>query len=84
MIKKILVSFTLILISSFSFALPNPNSGAAVIGLAGKCMDVKGGQLNDGAEVILWSCHGGVNQKWFKQGDQIQTVNGKCLDVKNE
>ena len=83
MIKKWLFSCMLILLSSWSFASPNPNSAAFVVGLAGKCMDVKGGQLNDGAEVILYTCHGGENQKWLKQGDQIKTVNGKCLDVKD-
>ncbi|MBV9226295.1 MAG: RICIN domain-containing protein, partial [Acidobacteriaceae bacterium] len=31
---------------------------------SGQCVDVAGGQTNDGATVWQWSCWGGDNQKW--------------------
>ena len=31
---------------------------------SGQCVDVAGGQTNDGATVWQWSCWGGNNQKW--------------------
>jgi len=34
----------------------------ASIRVAGKCLDVTGGQAT--APIILWSCHGGGNQQW--------------------
>ncbi|GIG41780.1 glycoside hydrolase family 16 protein [Cellulomonas phragmiteti] len=38
-------------------ALRNPQSG--------KCLDAKGGlPLSDGQRVIIWTCHGGANQRW--------------------
>jgi hypothetical protein len=29
-----------------------------------KCLDVSGGALRNGANVIQWDCHGGENQQW--------------------
>ncbi|GAA2965392.1 RICIN domain-containing protein [Actinokineospora diospyrosa] len=53
-----------------------------------KCLDVDGGSLEDGANVIQWSCHGGLNQQWqlvLVESDDIYQVfsagSGKCLDV---
>ena len=31
---------------------------------SGKCLDVSGGSLDDGASIIQWQCHGGANQNW--------------------
>eukprot|EP00092_Neocalanus_flemingeri_P106042 GFUD01136004.1.p1 GENE.GFUD01136004.1~~GFUD01136004.1.p1 ORF type:complete len:564 (-),score=128.68 GFUD01136004.1:256-1947(-) len=31
----------------------------------GKVLDIKGGTLASGTEVILWSKHGGSNQRWY-------------------
>ncbi|WP_436493450.1 ThuA domain-containing protein [Actinokineospora sp. HUAS TT18] len=31
-------------------------------------------------QVVLWDCHGGLNQKWTRTGATLQ-VQGKCLDV---
>ncbi|MBM7770271.1 hypothetical protein JOD54_000475 [Actinokineospora baliensis] len=53
-----------------------------------KCLDVDGGSLEDGANVIQWSCHGGTNQLWqlvlVESNDIYQissAASGKCLDV---
>ena len=31
---------------------------------ANRCVDIIGWNANDGAQLILWDCHGGANQKW--------------------
>jgi hypothetical protein len=30
------------------------------------CLDVNGGGTANGTGVILWSCHGGANQRWAR------------------
>jgi hypothetical protein len=52
----------------------------------GKCADVAGGSGADGAEVVLWDCHGKGNQLFwaFAQADGyfvfVNAQSGKCLD----
>jgi hypothetical protein len=62
---------------------------------SGKCLDVEGASLKDGANIIQYSCHSGKNQLWKVKpiggegerklsllGYQIISVkSGKCLDV---
>ena len=31
----------------------------------GLCADIEGGNRNSGSRVVGWSCHGGMNQKWY-------------------
>jgi hypothetical protein len=56
---------------------------------SGSCLDVSGGAVTDGAEVLQWQCHGGTNQQWTLRpaaGGTVSLVNrasGKCLDVVN-
>ncbi|MBX3593813.1 RICIN domain-containing protein [Sphingomonas sp.] len=33
---------------------------------AGVCADIEGGNRSSGARVVGWSCHGGMNQKWYQ------------------
>jgi len=49
----------------------------------GKCLDVERREINrDGANVHLWGCHGGKNQKWwYTKKREIKVTGGKCLDV---
>ena len=57
---------------------------------SGKCMDVVSGSTEDGAEIIQYTCHGGLNQRWQIQdagGGYVQIVSqssGKCVDVADE
>lgn len=49
----------------------------------GKCADISGGTENH-ASVVLWSCHGGPNQKWTYNASTKALVNpqsGRCLDI---
>jgi hypothetical protein len=49
-----------------------------------KCLDVRGGQVTDGAQLQIWDCNGQTNQNfmWCKDGRIVTTVNDNmCLDV---
>jgi hypothetical protein len=55
---------------------------AEITGLAGKCLDVAGGNPASGTGIILWDCHGGPNQRWtVNPNSTIVGLAGKCLDV---
>ena len=49
----------------------------------GKCLDVQHLAITkNGANVHLWKCHGGKNQKWwYTRNREIKVTGGKCLDV---
>ncbi|MET8040424.1 ThuA domain-containing protein [Micromonospora sp. NPDC005215] len=50
-------------------------------GLAGKCLDVRGGGTTDGTQVQIYTCNGGTAQSWtVTSGSTIKAL-GKCLDV---
>ena len=57
---------------------------------SGKCLDVQGQSLANGALVQQWGCWGGANQLWklvSVETGYYQIVNknsGKCLDVKGQ
>lgn len=49
----------------------------------GKCLDIAELDSRDGARVIAYRCHGGINQRWTMVDGQIRSrMNGKCLDVR--
>ncbi|MEU9014629.1 RICIN domain-containing protein [Streptomyces sp. NPDC048479] len=31
----------------------------------GKCLDVPGASTTDGVQLVIWTCQGGANQRWF-------------------
>ncbi len=70
----------------------SPASGRAPGGTiqslsSGKCLDVARGSKADGAAVIQYDCHAGLNQQWRvreRGSDSYEIVNansGKCLQV---
>jgi uncharacterized protein (DUF1800 family) len=54
---------------------------------SGKCLDVTGASMDDGAPVIQWTCNGGLNQRWKLQPasdgyyNLVASHSGKLLDV---
>ncbi len=64
-----------------------PNDFTLVNRATGKCLDVNGWSTADGANVQLWTCTGGANQRWRIEplGDGtsriVSTVSDKVLDV---
>ncbi|NJL27559.1 MAG: hypothetical protein HC897_06500 [Thermoanaerobaculia bacterium] len=79
------VIFALLLLS----AAPALGAGlerAEIVGFATKCLDVRGGSTAEGADVILFRCHGGANQRWDLPvrgfSGEIVGVGGQCLDIR--
>ncbi|MFE5920154.1 ricin-type beta-trefoil lectin domain protein [Streptomyces sp. NPDC056468] len=58
-----------------------PSQSGALVGLAGKCLDVAGGSSADGTAVQLHDCNGSTAQRWTVQADGSVRALGKCLDV---
>ncbi|GAB3834932.1 ThuA domain-containing protein [Dactylosporangium cerinum] len=57
-----------------------PSGAGPVKGLAGKCLDVRGGSSADGTQIQLYSCQGNAAQTWTRSGQTLRAL-GKCLDV---
>ncbi|MES2830672.1 MAG: ricin-type beta-trefoil lectin domain protein [Pseudomonadota bacterium] len=45
------------------------------------CLDVQGAGKTNGTPVMLWTCHGGDNQKWEQSNNRLVVYGNKCLDV---
>ena len=56
---------------------------AEIVGIGGKCLDVKGGATINGTIVHMWDCqHGNLSQQWSLDNGQIAWMDtNKCLDV---
>lgn len=55
--------------------------GQALIGLAGKCIDVPNSDFTDGKRLQLWTCNGSAAQRWTFHADGTLRAGGKCMDV---
>jgi glucose/arabinose dehydrogenase len=51
-----------------------------ITGLAGKCLDVRGGATADGTQIQLYTCNGTAAQIWTRNGQTLRALN-KCLDI---
>jgi hypothetical protein len=52
---------------------------------ANRCLDVSGGSTANGAQVIIWDCNGGTNQRWTSTASgELRVFDSKCLDVLNQ
>lgn len=51
-----------------------------VSGVAGKCLDVKGGKAANGTQIQLYTCNGSAAQSWILGKDGTFRAFGKCLD----
>ncbi|MEU5314102.1 ricin-type beta-trefoil lectin domain protein [Streptomyces sp. NPDC021562] len=61
---------------------PPVSVGAPVrSGVAGKCLDVNGGNSANGTAAQIWSCNGGDAQLWSARSDGTLRALGKCLDA---
>lgn len=47
-----------------------------------RCLDVSGASTTAGAQVHLWDCHGGTNQRWTRTAaGELRVYGDRCLDV---
>ena len=67
---------------------PRPNEktrrGLLIKSMNGdKCLEVGGWNKKNGANVNMWQCHGGKNQRWvvYRNGTIRSEMNSKCLDI---
>lgn len=65
---------------SFGPAVPAGPVGQ-VTGLAGKCLDVRGGSMANKTPTQIWDCLGNVNQRWKIGADGTLRAVGVCLDI---
>ncbi|GAB7189925.1 hypothetical protein NUM3379_06310 [Kineococcus sp. NUM-3379] len=64
-------------------AQPAP-SGVQLVGVAsGRCLDVVGSSRTPGAEIDIYDCNGGANQRWvFTSAGELRSFGGElCLDA---
>jgi type 1 glutamine amidotransferase len=54
-----------------------PTTGP-IAGAGGKCVDVNGSSTADGTKIQLWTCSGGTNQQWTRDGNTWRGL-GKCM-----
>jgi Ricin-type beta-trefoil lectin domain/Glycosyl hydrolase family 76/Ricin-type beta-trefoil lectin domain-like len=63
---------------------PATGPGPVTSGIAGKCLDLKGGTTTDGTAVQLWDCDGTAAQRWTAFPDGSLQDSGKCLDATSQ
>src|SRR5437867_2250831 len=76
-----LAGTALALSSALLTAFPAQAATGAIIGFAGKCLDVVGANSADGTPVQLYDCNGTAAQQWTVGSDGTIRALGKCLDV---
>ncbi|WP_242620844.1 SGNH/GDSL hydrolase family protein [Streptomyces sp. BK239] len=60
---------------------PASAGGEVRSGIAGKCLDVNGGNSANGTAVDIRSCNGSYAQLWSARSDGTLRAVGKCLDA---
>lgn len=63
---------------------PPPTGGSRtgqIVGYGGKCVDIAGAGVANGAAVQLYTCNGTGAQQWTVGTDSTLRALGKCLDV---
>ena len=71
-------------LSRFGLSLVTTGGGSGtsrIVGFAGKCIDVPGGNGVDGQFLQLWTCNGTAAQAWTFAGDGTIRAYGRCMDV---
>lgn len=57
-----------------------PPPQGPIVGVGGKCLDVRSAALADGTQIQLYRCNGSDAQKWILNGDGSINALGKCID----
>ncbi len=65
--------------------VPVPPVGTAVSlanPQANRCLDVSGASTAAGAQIHIWDCHAGTNQRWTRTAaGELRVYGDRCLDV---
>jgi lysophospholipase L1-like esterase len=47
-----------------------------------RCLDISGATNTDGAQAIIWDCHGADNQRWTRTAaGELRVYGDRCLDI---
>ncbi|MFI7435512.1 ThuA domain-containing protein [Micromonospora haikouensis] len=57
-----------------------PGTGP-IVGLGGKCLDVRNAATADGTQIQIWTCNGTAAQTWSVTPNSTVKALGKCLDI---
>ncbi|MEU0092396.1 glycosyl hydrolase family 18 protein [Kribbella sp. NPDC006257] len=60
---------------------PPTGKTGPITGIAGKCIDVAGGNSANGTAVQLWTCNSSIAQTWTVGSDGTIRALGKCMDI---
>jgi glucose/arabinose dehydrogenase len=71
---------TLFDLDAFTFGTASSGGAGPIRAAGGACVDVNGSSSADGAKVQLWTCNGGANQQWTRNGNTWRSL-GKCMGV---
>ncbi|PZG02396.1 ThuA domain-containing protein [Micromonospora deserti] len=64
------------------FTLMKGSGGAGpIVGLGGKCLDVRNAGTGDGTQIQIYTCNGSAAQTWSVTPNSTVRALGKCLDV---
>ncbi|WP_051393627.1 RICIN domain-containing protein [Glycomyces arizonensis] len=59
-------------------------SGRLIGAGSGRCLDVPEASTQNGTQLAIWDCHGGVNQQWtYTDAGELRVYGSKCLDAEN-
>ncbi|HEY0699884.1 MAG TPA: RICIN domain-containing protein, partial [Micromonospora sp.] len=67
-------------VDAFTFNTAAVRTGP-IVGLAGKCLDVRGAATADGTQIQIYTCNGTAAQQWTVTPNSTIRALGKCLDV---
>jgi lysophospholipase L1-like esterase len=68
---------------SLTPALPPVGTAVSLVNpQSNRCVDVSGASTATGAQIIIWDCHGGQNQRWTRtSAGEVRVYGNRCLDV---
>ncbi|WP_371786133.1 ThuA domain-containing protein [Streptosporangium subroseum] len=66
-------------VDDFTFGR-SASAAGTVVGLGGKCLDVRAGATADGTQIQIYGCNSTSSQTWARSGQTLRAL-GKCLDV---
>ena len=61
---------------------PPPPAGAPIVGIGGRCIDIRGGTATNHADLLMNTCDGRASQNWLSStSDSSLRSLGKCMEV---
>ncbi|MFV2111214.1 PQQ-dependent sugar dehydrogenase [Micromonospora sp. LOL_025] len=68
-------------VDTFAFTTGSAVRTGPVVGLGGKCLDVRNAATADGTQIQIYGCNGSAAQTWTVTPNSTVQALGKCLDI---